>query len=200
MITPWRTLASRTLLQDRWIDLRADDCRTAAGHDIKPYYVLTYPDWVHVVALTTDDQVVLVEQYRHAAATVCLEPPGGVIDATDASPVAAGQRELLEETGFAATDWQLVASLWANPASQTNRAHTVLATGCHRVGEPALEPGEDGLSVRLLPVADVRSGLRHGLLAQSMHVAGVLLALDCAGFRGALPRTPPEDSRPLDTF
>ncbi len=183
MIHPWRTLASRTLVHDRWIDLRADDCRTASGHGIAPYYVLTYPDWVHVVALTPDNRVVLVEQYRHAAGIVCLEPPGGVIDATDASPLAAGQRELLEETGFAAQHWEHVASLYANPATQTNRVHTMLATSCHRVSEPKLEPGEEGLTVRTLPVAEVLAGLRGGLLGQAMHVAGVLLAFDAAGLR-----------------
>ncbi len=183
MALPWRTLSSRTLLQDRWIDLRADDCETAGGVRIAPYYVLGYPDWVHVVAITQDQHVVLVEQYRHGAGITSLEPPGGVVDAGDADVIAAGQRELREESGFAADDFQLVASLYANPATQPNRNHTVLATGCRRVGNPQLEAGEEGLVVRCLPVSNVLAGLRNGLLSQSMHVAGMLLALDVAGLR-----------------
>ena len=59
----WRVIRSETLLKDRWIDLRADDCVTSAGIKISPYYVLCYPDWVHVVALTYpygDDRLVLM--------------------------------------------------------------------------------------------------------------------------------------------
>ena len=181
MIQPWRTLSSKPLLHDRWIDLRADRCATAAGVEISPYYVLTYPDWVHVVALTADDCLVLVEQYRHGAASAFLELPGGVIDPGDASPLTAGERELREETGFAATGWQPVSNLHANPAIQPNRVHTVLATGAVRVAEPTLEDGEAGMTLSLVPVSTVLAGLAAGLLGQSMQVGGVLLALAKAG-------------------
>ena len=177
MTQPWRVLASKTLLRDRWIDVRADHCVTAGGHEIAPYYVLSYPDWVHVVALTDAEELVLVEQYRHGVGRSVLELPGGVIDAGDASPLAAGQRELLEETGYAARDWRTVSTLYPNPAIQTNRCHAVLATGCHRVGDGAPEPGEEGMAVRCLPLADVLAGLPSGVLGQAMQVAGLLLAL-----------------------
>lgn len=188
MVKPWHTLATSRIHADRWIDLRADTCRTPGGTEIAPYYVLTYPDWVHVVALTADGGIVLMEQYRHGAATVCLELPGGAVDATDLDPVAAARRELREETGFAAAAWQPVCSLYANPAIQTNRIHTVLATGCTRVGDPTLEDGEEGLAVCVRRVAEVRAGLRFGLLGQSMQVAGLLLALEAAGLT-AEPRS-----------
>ena len=180
MVRPWQTLASRPVHSDRWIDLRADTCRTPGGTDIAPYYVLTYPDWVHVVALTLGGGIVMVEQYRHGAGAICLELPGGAVDAGDADLLAAARRELREETGFTAAAWKHVSSLYANPAIQTNRVHTVLATGCTREGEPELEAGEEGLTVRVLPVAEVRAGLRTGLLNQAMQVAGLLLALDAA--------------------
>ena len=181
MIKPWRTLSSERLVQDRWINLRADRCVTPGGREIAPYYVLEYRDWVHVAALTEDDQLVLVEQYRHGVGTTCLELPGGMIDAADADPVAAARRELAEETGFAGKDWQLVSSLFPNPATQTNRIHAVLATGCRCVGEPTLEDGEEGLRVRCVPVADLLRDLQAGVLQQAMHVGILLLALSAAG-------------------
>ena len=181
MIQPWRTLSSTPVLQDRWIDLRSDRCATSAGVEIAPYYVLTYPDWVHVVALTADDCLVLVEQYRHGAACAFLELPGGVIDPGDASALAAGKRELLEETGYAASAWQPVSNLHANPAIQTNRVHTVVATDAIRVAERQLEDGEAGMALRLVPVATILAGLHAGLLGQSMQVGGLLLALAKAG-------------------
>ncbi len=181
MAKPWRTLASEQLLHDRWINLRADRCVTPGGREIAPYYVLSYPDWVHVAALTDDDELVLVEQYRHGAGLSCLELPGGMMDAADADPVATARRELMEETGFAADRWQLVSSLYPNPATHTNRIHAVLATGCRRVGRPRLEDGEEGLTVQCLPVAHVLRDLQAGLLPQAMQIGVLLLALSAAG-------------------
>ena len=177
MVAPWRTLSSRTVLRDRWINVRADDCLTETGKSVAPYYVLTYPDFVDVVAILPGERLLLVEQYRHGAATAVLELPGGMMDPGDIDPVEAARRELLEETGYGATGWQLVSSLFVNPAIQTNRVHFVLATGCQQVSEPTLESGEEGMVMRIMPIADVMAGLRGGLIGQSMHVAGLLLAL-----------------------
>ena len=181
MVKPWRVLSSEPIVRDRWINVRADHCVTPGGRDIAPFYVLTYPDWVHVAALTDDDELVLVEQYRHGAGQACLELPGGAMDPGDADPVAAAQRELLEETGFEPARSELVSSLFPNPATQTNRLHGVLATGCRRVAAPRLEDGEEGLTVRCVPVDDILRDLRGGVLQQAMHVGLLLLALSAAG-------------------
>jgi ADP-ribose pyrophosphatase YjhB (NUDIX family) len=181
MVQPWRVLSSEPVIADRWIDLRADRCVTPAGIEIAPYYVLTYPDWVHIVAITPADELVLVEQYRHGAGATCLEIPGGAIDAADTDPIAAGRRELLEETGFAAESWQRVSALYANPANQTNRVHTVLASGARRVAAPRLEDGEVGMTVQCRPITEILAGIGSGLLSQSMQVSAVLLALSAAG-------------------
>ena len=184
MVEPWRTLSSERLVHDRWIDLRADRCTMQDGAEIAPYYVLTYPDWVHVVALTPDDGLVLVELYRHGAGVACLELPGGAVDSGDADIVAAARRELREETGYEAEGCELVSSLYANPANQTNRVHAVLATGCRLAGAQRLESGEAGLAVRCVPLGEVLAGLPAGMLPQSMQVAGLLLALAKAGRAG----------------
>jgi len=93
---------SRHVYRDRWISVRADDCVTASGVEVKPFYVLEYPDWVHVVAVDRYDHILLVRQYRHGLGEVSLELPGGMMDRMDVDPVAAGMRELLEETGTGA--------------------------------------------------------------------------------------------------
>ena len=177
----WRTVRSNTVRKDRWIDLRADHCVTPSGVELNPYYVLAYPDWVHVVALTRDDEVVLVRQYRHAVGETVLELPGGAVDASDANIEQAAQRELEEETGFAAERWQHVSSLYPNPATHTNRQHVLLATGAVRSRPQCLDQGEEGLEVLTLPTSDVLAGLASGLLGQSMQVSAVLLGLALAG-------------------
>lgn len=177
----WRTTRSETVLKDRWIDVRADHCVTPGGIDISPYYVLSYPEWVHVVAITPDDHVVLVCQYRHAAGVVTRELPGGALDAADTQTEQAARRELEEETGFTAPHWELITSLRPNPATHTNRVHFYLARDAVRTREQSLDPGEDGLTVELLPVQTVLDGLRSGLIDHGTHASGLLLGLVTAG-------------------
>ncbi len=177
----WRVIRSESLLKDRWIDLRADDCVTSAGIKISPYYVLSYPDWVHVVALTSAGSLILVRQYRHAVGDCTLELPGGAVDAEDASVERAARRELEEETGFTAQRWELVTSLYPNPATHTNRVHFFLALGCMCTRPRNLDAGEDGLAVELVDIPVVLDGLRSGLLGHAMHASGVLLGLAAAG-------------------
>ena len=177
---PWTLLGSQRLIQDRWIRLRADRLRNAEGDELSPWYVLEYPDWAAVVALTADDRLVLVRQWRHAARVWCLELPGGVVDAEDADAQAAGQRELLEETGHAAEAWRHLYAAFPNPAIQTNRLHVLLATGARQVAEVAHEPGET-MSVELMPVDQVLAGIGTGLFGQAMHIGAVVAGLAAAG-------------------
>ena len=179
-IRPWRTKSSRRLLHDQWLTVRADDCVTADGVEISPYYVIEYPDWAVVVALDSDDNLVLVEQYRHALGVVSLELPGGGVDADDADPVAAAARELREETGFVAKRWQYVGRLAANPASQTNLCHIVLAFDAVQVAGPLVDPKEE-IHVLRMPVRDVITLALEGRIVQSIHVAALTMALHKAG-------------------
>lgn len=179
-LKPWRVTASRIVLADRWIRLRADSCVAPSGDVVDPFYVLEYRDWVHVVALTADDRLVMNRQYRHAAGEVHLELPGGVMDEADADPVAAGRREFREETGHGAEEWRHVVSLRPNPATHTNRVHTVLALGARPDGAQSFDNGEE-IAVELIPVPDVLRLIREGEVQQSTHVASLLLALVAAG-------------------
>jgi 8-oxo-dGTP pyrophosphatase MutT (NUDIX family) len=171
---------SDSVLKDRWINVRADHCVTPAGFEISPYYVLSYPDWVHVVAITSDDHVVLVRQYRHAAGVFTLELPGGALDPADTEVEQAARRELEEETGFTAARWELITSLYPNPATHTNRVHFYLALDPVRTGAQKLDQGEDGLTVKLLPIQVVLDGLRSGLMGQAAHASGLILGLAMA--------------------
>lgn len=172
---PWTAERSVHVLRDRWISVRADDCRTRDGVAIAPFYVLEYPDWVQVVAIDEADRVILAEQYRHGLGIISLELPTGGVEPQDADPVAAGRRELLEETGYEAETWRHVVSLAPNPALQSNRCHAVLALGARRVGMPRNDPTER-TRLRHVPVQDVIRLLREGAIVQAMHVAALTMA------------------------
>lgn len=177
----WRVTRSATVLKDRWIDVRADDCVNAAGVEISPWYVLSYPDWVHVVAITPAGCLVLVRQYRHAIGAFSLELPGGAVDPADGGLEQAARRELAEETGFTALRWEHVTSLYPNTATHTNRMHFFVATDAGLTQPPQLDPAEAGLTVELHDIATVVHGLRAGLIGPATQASGLLLALAAAG-------------------
>ncbi|MEZ4518692.1 MAG: NUDIX hydrolase [Chloroflexota bacterium] len=70
--------------------------RTGKEHS---FYILEAPDWVNVIPLTPDEQVVMVRQYRHGTGTVTLESPAGMADHDGEALAVAAARELREETG-----------------------------------------------------------------------------------------------------
>lgn len=178
---PWRrTGEGRSLVCDRWIHLRAEPWENGAGAALDPWYLLDWPDWVHVLALTADDRAVMVRQWRPGLGAASLELPGGAMDPGETDPVAAGRRELLEETGYDAAEYRALPALSPDPARMTNRLHVLLALAAERVAEPRPDPTED-IAVELHPVADLLAGLPHGAVANAAHAGGILLGLRAAG-------------------
>jgi 8-oxo-dGTP pyrophosphatase MutT (NUDIX family) len=163
---PWETQSSSVVADYRIFRVRKDHCvspRTRCGHD---FWVLEIADWVNVVALTADEQVVLVRQYRFGRQQATLEVAGGVIDAGE-SPLAAAARELREETGYAAESVILIGSVEPNPAIQNNRCYTALALGCRKVGELQLDERED-IEVVTAPLASVPRLLAEGQITHAL--------------------------------
>ncbi|QAY61449.1 NUDIX hydrolase [Microbacterium protaetiae] len=138
--TPWEVIRSAVVRSDRWITLRADDCRDARGRDIGPYYVLEQPEWVSVLALTVGGEAILVEEYHHGAGIVSVGLVSGAVEDGE-SPREAAVRELREETGYAGDDVVDLGQTWANWGNQTNRVHHFLVRGCC-VGTQDLDGGE----------------------------------------------------------
>ncbi len=133
------------------------------------YTVLHVPSWTNVVALTEDDGVVLVEQYRHGIDSVTLEIPGGVVEPGE-EPSAAVVRELLEETGYAGKAPELLGTVHPNPAIQDNACTTWLVRGARRVAEPDPDPGEH-LAVHTVARSEIPELLRSGRITHSLVVA-----------------------------
>ena len=182
----WTLLESKSLINDRWMRLRADRCELANGSVIEPYYVMEEPEWVHVVPVHDDGRMVLVSQYRHPGRATCVEFPGGVADAGE-TPMQAAPRELLEETGFRAVHWQSIGTFFANPARQTNRVHVFLATGLTYTGQQQLDDNEDIRCVDADPT-QLEAMIEDGRFSQGLHIASFYLAMRALN---RLPTTEP---------
>ncbi len=179
---PWTETGSAQLAQTRVFTAHAVDRvspRTGRTHS---FGIVQCPDWVNVVAVTADGQAVLIEQYRHGTQTVTLEVPGGMIDAGE-SPIEAARRELLEETGYGCTELRQLGCVEPNPAIQTNRCYTFLATGCTAVRATHFDATED-CALRLEPVGALPGLVQSGAITHALVVA----ALAHAWLDGALPR------------
>jgi len=173
MIKPWKKISSQRLGDFRIFTIRSDkkvSPRTQREHD---FFVLDSVNWVNVIALTPERQCVLVEQFRHGSDTIELEIPGGMMDAHDLSPEAAGQRELREETGYEGEKARVIGRVFPNPAIQSNTCFTVLVENCRCTHPLELDHAED-LVTRLVPVAElpqlVADGkIRHSLVAVALY-------------------------------
>ena len=165
----WKVLEPEYLIQRPWLTARRDKVELPDGGIIPEYYVLEYPDWVNVIAITKVGDFVMEKQYRHAARRISYELPCGVMEEGE-TPLEAAQRELLEETGFGGGQWQKLMELSANPSTMTNTTHCFLAIGVEKVTEPHLDATEE-LTVLFMRPDEVMRMLDQNQLCQSLMVA-----------------------------
>lgn len=146
----------------------ADGAREREGD----FYILRTNDWVNVVALTEEDDLVLIEQWRQGVLRVTLEIPGGIVDDGE-DPLSAAVRELAEETGYEAPEWRALSSIEPNPAIQDNRCHTFVALGARRTKDQAFDAHEQ-CRVVLEPWIEAgrllaRGEITHALVAVALY-------------------------------
>ena len=156
----WKVLTSEYLARKPWFTVRHESLELPDGRRIPDYYVFEYPDWINVTAVTRDGRFVLIDQYRHGLGETSYEIPAGVTEPSDASPLDAAQRELMEETGYGGGQWRLLTTLSANPATQNNLTYCYLATGVEPLGPNIFQPRtvenakkNSAMAMKMLPPA-----------------------------------------------
>lgn len=169
----WQPGDARTLLHTPIFEVKGIQYRHPQRARSNEFVVIDSADWVVVVAVTSDAQIVLVRQFRFGTASTSLELPGGIIDEGE-SPIEAAVRELEEETGFGGGRARLLGWTHPNPAIQRNRNHIVLVEGVTPTGTLGWDEHEE-LETLLWPVDEALRAAVDGRITHALMINALLL-------------------------
>jgi ADP-ribose pyrophosphatase len=169
----WEVQARHLHADCRVFTVLRKSCRHPGRRTTRDFFSLHSPDWVNVLALTPDHNLILVNQFRFGVEECSLEIPGGLIDQGE-DPVAAGVRELVEETGYVGKKARIVGSVWPNPAIMDNRCSFVLVEDATRQKDLSWDQDEE-IEIVLATADEAMEWARSGKIRHSL----VLNALFC---------------------
>jgi ADP-ribose pyrophosphatase len=168
-------IGREVLLENEWIQVAAKLVRGMAGStEAQRYFVVRPRDYVSIVALTTDQRLVLVRQYRPAVERMTLELPSGLVDAGELPEVSA-RRELLEETGYVAERFEHIGTLIPDSGRYENRLWCYAARDVRR--SSAMVEVEAGLEAVLVDVSRLAHMLETSEFDHALHLAALMLAV-----------------------
>lgn len=165
----WKVLKSEYLFRRPWLTVRRDCVELPDGRQNPEFYVLEYPDWVNVIAITEDGKFVMERQYRHGLGKTCFEIPAGVIEEGE-DPLDAAKRELMEETGYGEGKWRKIMTISGNSSTTDNLSHCYVAEGVRKISGQHLDSTED-LEIVLLDTAQVKDLMVNDQIKQSLMAA-----------------------------
>jgi ADP-ribose pyrophosphatase len=169
----WQVLSSKTIIQDKWINLRSDRCVTQRGMILENFYVHNPRDWVLVVALTQNNDYVLVKQYRHGIQQIISEFSAGMIEENE-DPIDAAKRELLEETGFSGSDFSYIGRFPTNPANASAFFHIILAKNLQKTHSLQLDSTED-IEISIVSPTQLQEMMNQNMFISPHHIAAYFL-------------------------
>ncbi|MFT6115514.1 MAG: 8-oxo-dGTP pyrophosphatase MutT (NUDIX family) [Candidatus Azotimanducaceae bacterium] len=174
-IKPWVRQDSQLIADCRIFKVKKSIEVSPRSGEPSDFFVIDSADWVNVVPITEDNELVCVRQYRHGAAKITLEIPGGMVDPGELPKIAAA-RECLEETGYEASQLVSLGCLSPNPALFPNSLHTWIARDVRATAQIQNESTEH-TEVQLVPLSQVPDLLLSGEIDHALAVATLWRAL-----------------------
>ena len=168
---PWKILSSRQTYKDKWLSVRTDTVELQNGMVLPDFHVIEFRDWVNILALTENGDVLIIREYRHGCQAITLGVPAGSSEEGETDLQSVAERELLEETGYQAREMVRVGIACADYAKQTNNIHFFLALGAHKVSDQKLDASED-IEVLTMPYTEYLDFA--GIDIQQTHHAALL--------------------------
>ena len=173
--SPWDMQENNLHADCRIFEVRKQRLKRRSDGLEGEFFVLDTNDWVNVLALTTDDKIILVRQFRYGSKEQSLEPPGGVVERGE-DPVVAGLRELQEETGYVGEEPKLLGVVRPNAAILSNRCHVILVRNAQKTAELNFDQHEE-LVTELYPVRELKEMVRRGEITHSIGLNSIMMLL-----------------------
>jgi 8-oxo-dGTP pyrophosphatase MutT (NUDIX family) len=171
----FETVESQTLYTGKIFALRADEVLMPGGKTARREVVEHYGA-VAIVALDDDGNVVMVYQYRHPLGRRLWELPAGLLDVAGEPAHLTAARELEEEVGLAADDWQVLVDVVSTPGFTDESVRVYLATGLSEIDRPDAHDEEADMRTQRFPLADAVQMVFNGEIVNALAVAGILAA------------------------
>lgn len=156
----WKTLSSKIPFDNKWFKVQQDTVKLPNGKIVDDYFMWKEGDIVLIVAMTKNNEVVLVKQYKHASNEVMVEVPAGYVDKEN-NPESAAKRELEEETGFTSKKFTHIATLTNNPTKVISNIYIYLAKDVEKTTSIKLDETED-IEVIVKPYKEVVKMILNG--------------------------------------
>lgn len=167
MTNKWKKVKSEVVTENKIFTLRKNYYLSPKDKQVYPFFLLDTLDWVNIIPLTSDNEVIMVKQFRHGNEQITLEIPGGMTDVRDENPQNAALRELVEETGYTGSEVIKLGECSPNPAIFNNLLHVFLLKNAIKKYSQDLESTED-IEIVKVNINDIPGLIRSGKINHSL--------------------------------
>lgn len=175
LLQNWQVSSRKKLVEDLpWLRLSIECVKLPNGKEIENFYQVILPEYTIIVTVTVEGLIVLEHQYKHAVGKVILNLPSGYLE-PDETPLIGAQRELLEETGFEASKWDILGAFCVDGNRGCGKVHVFVASEARRVCEPKKDETEE-LELVFMEPAEALKALLGNELATLGPVSALALA------------------------